>query len=175
MDSPTKKTINEHSKLLTENYENIEIDISSNKIIFYIDKVILISKLIDGNFPDYKRVIPKENKNTLKVDRLSFSLAVDRVSTITTDKLPVIKLKIMNNMVNLTSVNNENGTATEDINVNYSGDEMEIGFNSKYILEMINNLEDEIVILDFKDSASPVIAKEESNPNLIYVLMPMRV
>ena len=81
----------------------------------------------------------------------------------------------MNNMVNLTSVNNESGTATEDINVNYSGDEIEIGFNSKYILEMINNLEDETVILDFKDSASPVIAKEESNPNLIYVLMPMRV
>ena len=120
-------------------------------------------------------VIPKENKNTLKVDRLSFSLAVDRVSTITTDKLPVIKLKIMNNMVNLTSVNNESGTATEDMNVNYSGDEIEIGFNSKYILEMINNLEDETVILEFKDSASPVIAKEESNPNLIYVLMPMRV
>ena len=120
-------------------------------------------------------MIPKENKNTLKVDRQSFSFAVDRVSTITTDKLPVIKFKIMNNIANLSSVNNENGTATEDINVNYSGDEMEIGFNSKYILEMINNLEDEIIILDFKDSTSPVIAKEESNPILIYVLMPMRV
>ena len=81
----------------------------------------------------------------------------------------------MNNMVNLTSVNNESGTATEDMNVNYSGDEIEIGFNSKYILEMINNLEDEMIILNFKDSISPVIAKEESNPNLIYVLMPMRV
>ena len=153
----------------------VKINVNSNKIVFFVGESILISKLIDGNFPEYKRVIPKENKNTLKVDRLSFSLAVDRVSTITTDKLPVIKLKIMDNMVNLTSVNNENGTATEDINVNFSGDEMEIGFNSKYILEMINNLEDEIITLDFKDSASPVIATEESNPNLIYVLMPMRV
>ena len=170
-----KKTVNELYKLLSDFDGLVKINLSSNKIVFFVGESILISKLIDGNFPDYKRVIPKENKNTLKVDRLSFSLAVDRVSTITTDKLPVIKLKIMNNMVNLTSVNNESGTATEDINVNYSGDEIEIGFNSKYILEMINNLEDETVILDFKDSASPVIAKEESNPNLIYVLMPMRV
>ena len=170
-----KKTVNELHKLLSDFDGLVKINLSSNKIVFFVGESILISKLIDGNFPDYKRVIPKENKNTLKVDRNSFSLAVDRVSTITTDKLPVIKLKIMNNMVNLTSVNNENGTATEDINVNYSGEEMEIGFNSKYILEMINNLEDETIILDFKDSASPVIAKEESNPDLIYVLMPMRV
>ena len=170
-----KKTVNELYKLLSDFDGSVKINLSSNKIVFFVGESILISKLIDGNFPDYKRVIPKENKNTLKVDRLSFSLAVDRVSTITTDKLPVIKLKIMNNMVNLTSVNNESGTATEDMNVNYSGDEIEIGFNSKYILEMINNLEDETVILEFKDSASPVIAKEESNPNLIYVLMPMRV
>ena len=77
--------------------------------------------------------------------------------------------------MNMSSTNTESGTATEDIVINYQGDEMEIGFNSKYILEMINNLEDETVILEFKDSASPVIAKEESNPNLIYVLMPMRV
>ena len=170
-----KKTVNELYKLLSDFDGSVKINVNSNKIVFFVGESILISKLIDGNFPDYKRVIPKENKNTLKVDRLSFSLAVDRVSTITTDKLPVIKLKIMNNMVNLTSVNNESGTATEDINVNYSGDEIEIGFNSKYILEMINNLEDETIILDFKDSASPVIAKEESNPDLIYVLMPMRV
>ena len=170
-----KKTVNELYKLLSDFDGIVKINLNSNKIVFFVGESILISKLIDGNFPDYKRVIPKENKNTLKVDRQSFSLAVDRVSTITTDKLPVIKFKIMNNIVNLSSVNNENGTATEDINVNYSGEEMEIGFNSKYILEMINNLEDEVINLDFKDSASPVIAKEESNPDLIYVLMPMRV
>jgi DNA polymerase-3 subunit beta len=77
--------------------------------------------------------------------------------------------------MNLSSVNIESGTATEDIITNYSGDEIEIGFNSKYMLEMINNLEDDEILLNFKDSASPVIAIEDSNPELIYVLMPMRV
>lgn len=170
-----KKTINELCKLLADCHEEIKIDLNSNKIIFFINDSILISKLIDGNFPDYKRVIPINNDYILKVDRSNFSFAVDRVSTITNEKLPIIKLKLMNNLVNLSSVNSENGMATEDVIAEYTGEEMDIGFNSKYILEMINNLEDEKIILKFKDSSSPVTTCEESNPNLIYVLMPMRV
>ena len=170
-----KKTVNELYKLLTDSNDVVKINLNSNKIIFFIDQTILVSKLIDGSFPDYRRVIPKENKNILKINRQSFSLAVDRVSTITSDKSPVIKFKLLKNLMNMSSVNNENGTATEDITTIYSGDEIEIGFNSKYILEMINNLEDDEIILKFKDSASPVTSMEESNPNLIYVLMPMRV
>ena len=170
-----KKTINELCKLLTECNEEIKIDLSSNKIIFFIDDSILISKLIDGNFPDYKRVIPDGNNNILKINRNNFSFAVDRVSTITNEKLPVIKFKMIKNLINLSSVNSENGMATEDVPAEYNGKEMDIGFNSKYILEMINNLEDQEIILNFKDSSSPVTAYEESNPNLIYVLMPMRV
>ena len=170
-----KKTVNELYKLLTDSNDLVKINLNSNKIIFFIDQTILVSKLIDGSFPDYRRVIPKENKNILKINRQSFSLAVDRVSTITSDKSPVIKFKLLKNLINLSSVNNENGTATEDITAIYSGDEIEIGFNSKYILEMINNLEDDEIILKFKDSASPATSMEKSNPNLIYVLMPMRV
>jgi DNA polymerase-3 subunit beta len=170
-----KKTINELCKLLAECDEEIKIDLNSNKIIFFINNSILISKLIDGNFPDYKRVIPKDNDNFLKINRSNFSFAVDRVSTITNEKLPVIKFKLMKNLINLSSANNENGMATEDVIAEYGGKEMDIGFNSKYILEMINNLEDQEIILNFKDSSSPVIAHEESNPNLVYVLMPMRV
>ena len=170
-----KKTVNELHKLLIDFTDSIKIKLNSNKIVFFIGESILISKLIDGNFPDYKRVIPKDNNNFLKVNRQEFSLAVDRVSTITSDKSPVIKLKLLKNIMNLSSVNSENGTATEDIETEYSGTEIEIGFNSKYILEMINNLEDEDITLNFKDSSSPVIAKEESNQDLVYVLMPMRV
>ena len=170
-----KKTINELSKLLIDVDSLVKINLSSNKIVFFVENSVLISKLIDGNFPDYKRVIPTNNNNILKVNRQDLSLAVDRVSTITNDKLPVIKFKILNNIMNLSSVNSENGMATEDIITQYSGEEIEIGFNSKYILEMINNLEDDNITLSFKDSASPVTASEESNPDLIYVLMPMRV
>ena len=170
-----KKTVNELFKILADYEGLIKINLNSNKIVFFVGESILISKLIDGNFPDYKRVIPTDNNNILKVNRQDLSFAIDRVSTIVSDKLPVIKLKIMNNLMNLSSANNENGTATEDIVVKYDGDEMDIGFNSKYILEMINNLEDDNIILKFKDSSSPVTASEASNPNLIYVLMPMRV
>ena len=170
-----KKTVNEIYKLLVDFDGSIKINLNSNKIVFYIGESILISKLIDGNFPDYKRVIPKDNNNILKVNRQEFSHAVDRVSTITSDKSPVIKFKLFNNLMNMSSVNSENGTATEDITTDYNGEEIEIGFNSKYILEMINNLDDSEIILNFKDSSSPVMAQELSNPSLVYVLMPMRV
>ena len=170
-----KKTVNELYKLLTDYDGSIKINLNSNKIVFFIGRSILMSKLIDGNFPDYRKVIPVDNHNILKINRQSFSSAVDRVSTITTEKSPIIKFKLLNNVINLSSFNSESGTATEDIVTEYKGDEIEIGFNSKYILEMINNLQDEEIIINLKDSVSPISATEESNPNLIYVLMPMRV
>ena len=170
-----KKTINELYKILADFDGTIKINLNSNKIVFFINKSILISKLIDGNFPDYRRVIPKDNNNILKINRQAFSFAVDRVSTVADNKSPIIKFKLLKNIMNMSSANNENGAATEDIANVYSGDEIEIGFNSKYILEMINNLEDEEIILNFKDSSSPMTATESSNPDLIYVLMPMRV
>ena len=170
-----KKTIYELSKLLSEIDEDIEIIISSNKIIFFIDNLIFISKLIDGTFPDYKRVIPENNHNLLEVNREKLLAAVDRVSTIANEKSPVIKLKLLKDIINLNTANNENSTATEDINLTYSGDEFEIGFNSKYIMDIVNNLEDEIISINLKDSSGPITAKEKSHSNLVYVLMPMRV
>tara|TARA_Y100000590_G_scaffold406991_1_gene496813 strand:- start:372 stop:1487 length:1116 start_codon:yes stop_codon:yes gene_type:complete len=170
-----KKTINELSKLLAEYSGEIEINLTSNKIVFFINESILISKLIDGNFPDYKRVIPGENNNVLKLNRLNFSAAVDRVSTINSDKLPIVKLKLLNNIMNISTSNTDNGTATEDIETEYNGDEIEIGFNSKYVLDIVNNLEDEEIHLSFKDNSSPITATEKSNEKLIYVLMPMRI
>ena len=170
-----KKTIYELSKLLSELDEDIEINISSTKIVFYIDNLIFISKLIDGTFPDYKRVIPIDNNNVVEINRHKLLSAVDRVSTIANEKSPVIKFKFLKNIINLNSVNLENSTATEDINLDYNGDEFEIGFNSKYIMDIINNLEDDTIFLKLKDGSSPIIAYEKSNTNLIYVLMPMRV
>ena len=100
---------------------------------------------------------------------------MDRVSTITDERSPAIKFKLLRNIMNMTSADSESGLATEDIVTEYSGEEFEVGFNSKYILEMINSLEDDNVILSFNDASSPVIATEQSNPDLIYVLMPMRI
>ncbi len=170
-----KKTIYELTKLLSEVDQEIEISISANKIIFFIGNIVLLSKLIDGSFPDYKRVIPKDNLNVLEVNREKLLSAVDRVSTIANEKSPVIKFKILNNILNLNTDNNESSTASEDLPIKYDGDNIEIGFNSKYIMDIINNLEDEKISIFLKDNSSPIIAKEKSNSNLVYVLMPMRV
>tara|TARA_A100001011_G_C14291303_1_gene836314 strand:+ start:1508 stop:2623 length:1116 start_codon:yes stop_codon:yes gene_type:complete len=170
-----KKTIYELSKLLSEIDIEVKISISSNKIVFVVGDIIFISKLIDGSFPDYKRVIPNENNNVLKINRDKLLSAVDRVSTIANEKSPVIKFKLLHNVLNLNTINNESSTASEDLTTNYEGDEIEIGFNSKYIMDIVNNLEDNEISINLKDSTSPVIAQENSNTNLVYVLMPMRV
>ena len=137
--------------------------------------MILISKLIDGTFPDYKRVIPKNNNENLLVNRLNLLSAVDRVSTIVNEKSPVIKFKLFKNLVNLSTFNKDNSSATEDIEADYEGKEIEIGFNAKYIMDMLENLKENEIQLSFMDNSSPIIAKEKTNPDLIYVLMPMRV
>ena len=111
----------------------------------------------------------------LLADRQKFSEAVDRVSTITSEKSRAIKFRLLDNLINMTSTDSENGTATEDITVEYKGEEVEIGFNSKYILEMINQLDHDKLIFEFNDTNSPLIIKESSNNDLLYVLMPMRV
>ncbi len=170
-----KKTIFELSKLLSDTDQDIEINLSSNKVVFLFDNLTFISKLIDGTFPDYNRVIPKENNNIVRVNRQKLLAAVDRVSTIANEKSPVIKFKFLKNIINLNTVNNENSTATEDISLEYDGSEFDIGFNSKYIMDIVNNLEDEEISINLKDNSSPILAQENSNSNLVYVLMPMRV
>tara|TARA_B100001057_G_C22782964_1_gene924404 strand:+ start:31 stop:1146 length:1116 start_codon:yes stop_codon:yes gene_type:complete len=170
-----KKTIYELSKLLSEIDTDVKISISSNKIVFIIGDIVFISKLIDGSFPDYKRVIPIDNTNILKINRGKLLSAVDRVSTIANEKSPVIKFKLIQNILNLNTINNESSTASEDLKINYKGDEIEIGFNSKYIMDIINSLDDDEISISLKDNTSPVTAQENSNSNLVYVLMPMRV
>ncbi len=170
-----KKTIYELSKLLSEIDKDVNISISSNKVTFIIGNIVFISKLIDGSFPDYKRVIPNENSNILKINRDKLLSAVDRVSTIANEKSPVIKFKLLENILNLNTINTESSTASEDLKISYVGDEIEIGFNSKYIMDIVNNLEDEEILIYLKDNTSPVIIKENSKADLVYVLMPMRV
>ena len=120
-------------------------------------------------------ISPPDNNNTLEVDRDKLLSAVDRVSTIANDKSPVIKFKLLKDIINLNTINTDNSTATEDLNFEYNGEELEIGFNSKYIMDIVNNLDDDKITLKLKDGSSPITAQEKSNTNLIYVLMPMRV
>ena len=117
----------------------------------------------------------KNNNENLYINRSNLLSAVDRVSTIVNEKSPVIKFKLFKNLVNLSTVNKDNSSATEDIEANFDGKEIEIGFNSKYIMDMLENLKENEIQISFMDNSSPIIAQEKSNPDLIYVLMPMRV
>ena len=136
--------------------KDVQISISSNKIVFSLGKITFISKLIDGSFPDYKRVIPNDNSNILKINREMLLSAVDRVSTIANEKSPVIKFKLLQNVLNLNTINNENSTASEDLKIDYNGDNIEIGFNSKYIMDIVNNLEDDEISINLKDKSEGI-------------------
>ena len=110
--------------------------------------------------------------NNLKVNRLNLLSAVDRVSTIANDNSPSIKFKLIKDLINLSSINNENSTATEDLIAEYKGDEIEIGFNSRYIMDILDNLEREEILISFKDNSSPIIIEEKVVSKNAYVLMP---
>ena len=109
------------------------------------------------------------------INRENLLSAVDRVSTIANEKSPSIKFKLLENLINLSSVNSENSTATEDIEANYEGDEIEIGFNARYIMDILDNLEAKEIKISFNDNSSPIVIKEKINTYNVFVLMPMRV
>ena len=109
------------------------------------------------------------------INRENLLSAVDRVSTIANEKSPSIKFKLLENLINLSSVNNENSTATEDIKANYNGSEIEIGFNSRYVMDILDNLEGKDIKISFNDNSNPIIIQEKIESDNVYVLMPMRV
>ena len=170
-----RKTVGELHKLIEESNDSVEVALSETRIRFAFDSTILTSKLIDGTFPDYERVIPSGNDKTMSVDRRSFSAAVDRVSTISTEKSRAVKLVIANGSLTLTANSPDAGSAEEEIEVEYDGPAMEIGFNSRYLLDVAQQIEGEMAVLSLSDSASPTIVQEAARGDALYVLMPMRV
>lgn len=170
-----RKTVGELQKLIEESNASVEVSLSETRIRFAFDSTILTSKLIDGTFPDYERVIPSGNDKTMSVDRRSFSAAVDRVSTISTEKSRAVKLIIANGSLTLTANSPDAGSAEEEIEVDYEGPTLEIGFNSRYLLDVAQQIEGDQAVLSLSDSASPTVVQEASHGDALYVLMPMRV
>ena len=170
-----RKTVNELRKLIDETVEDIELALSDAKVRFAFDDVELVSKLIDGTFPDYDRVIPTGNDKTLDVDCGDFAAAVDRVATISTEKSRAVKLHAENGVVTLSASSPESGTATEEIEVDYSQDAIEIGFNARYLLDIAQQIEGETAQFSMADAASPTVIRDIDDPSALYVLMPMRV
>ncbi len=170
-----RKTVSEIRKLLEEQVGDVEISVSETKIKVASGDTVLLSKLIDGTFPDYERVIPASNDKTLSVNAKSFMDAVDRVSTIATEKTRAVRLSLKPNKINLSASSPEAGNAEEEIEGSYGADTMDIGFNSRYVLEMMGQLEGDSVQFLFSDPAAPVVVRDPSDVGALYVLMPMRV
>ena len=170
-----RKTVNELRKLLDESEEAVSVSLSDTRIRFSFGTALLTSKLIDGTFPDYERVIPSGNDKNVRVRCQSFREAVDRVSTISSEKSRAVKLTIANGAITLSASSAENDTATEEVEIDYGGPELEIGFNSRYLLDIAQQIEGENANISLADSASPTVLSDVSDSSALYVLMPMRV
>ena len=170
-----RKTVTELRKLLDESESAVDISLSETRICFAFDTTVLTSKLIDGTFPDYERVIPVGNDKVLTVDCGSFASAVDRVSTISTEKSRAVKMALKDGSMVLSATSAENGSAIEEIEVEYPGPGIEIGFNSRYLLDIAQQIEGESAQFTMADAASPTIVQDVSDTSALYVLMPMRV
>lgn len=170
-----RKTILELRRLLESDEEVVEISTSESKVRFSLGRATLTSKVIDGTFPDYERVIPRNNEHLMTVDNAEFARAVDRVSTMAVERLRPIKLTMTTNDLLLSFQNQDTqNEAREEIEVQYDAPEVSIGFNAKYLLDITSQITSEAQFY-FNDSASPTLVKDASDPNSIYVIMPLRV
>ncbi|MGB0681500.1 MAG: DNA polymerase III subunit beta [Magnetovibrionaceae bacterium] len=170
-----RKTVAELRKLLDEADGDIAVALSETKIRFAFGEAVLTSKLIDGTFPDYERVIPTESDKHWEVERKDLTEAVDRVSAISSEKSRAVKLTISADTLTLTANSPENGSATEEIGISYGGESLEIGFNSRYLLDMAQQIEGQAARFSMSDAASPTVMSEVGDSSAVFVLMPMRV
>ena len=169
-----RKTVGELRKLLEEAADTIEISLTESKIRFAFDHIVLTSKLIDGTFPNYEQVIPTGNNKIVEVNPKLFSNAIDRVSTISDGKSRAVKIALNSKVMTLSANSPESGSATEDIEVN-SNDNLEIGFNARYLLDITSQIEGDGCRITLADAASPTIIEDTSDSSALYVLMPLRV
>jgi DNA polymerase-3 subunit beta len=170
-----RKTVNELRKLLDDDSASIAVSVSETKVRFATPGVTLTSKVIDGTFPDYSRVIPLGNARRLEVDAAEFAKAVDRVATVSSERSRAVKLALDEDRLVLSVTAPDSGNAEEELAVAYSDERLEIGFNAKYLLEIANQVDRENAVFLFNSSGDPTLMREGNDTSAIYVVMPMRV
>jgi len=170
-----RKTVIELIKLLDDSDEDVQIELSSNQVNFSFANIKLISKVIDGKFPDYNRVIPNGHQNTFTTERLGVLLAMQRASILSNEKYRGIRMVLSENNLKLISTNSDQEEAEEELEVNYSGDKLDIGFNVTYLIDVLNNTTSEQVTFSFADANSSCLVTVPNNAHYKYVVMPMRI
>jgi DNA polymerase-3 subunit beta len=170
-----RKTVAEVQRLVDDAGEEVKVELSATKIRFSLGNAVLTSKLIDGTFPDYGRVIPAGNDKTLVVDKGEFVSAVDRVSTVSSERGRAVKLALTDGRLTLSVINPDSGSATEELEVEYGAEALDIGFNGRYLLDILQQIEGEKARLKLADPGSPTLIEDMEAAGALYVLMPMRV
>lgn len=169
-----RKTIGEITKLLTENTGDVSLSLSANQIRFALGNVELSSRLIDGTYPDYEKVIPAGNSRSMIATAKALSDVIERVSVVS-EKSRGIKLNIKENLLLVSAAATDEGSAEDELDIQYTGDEIEIGFNYRYLLDILAQIKGEQAEMRFEDGVSPVILQDVKDVDTLYVLMPMRV
>lgn len=170
-----RKTVIELIKLLDDSDEEVTIEVGTGQVNFSFGEIRLITKVIDGKFPDYSRVIPVGHQNSFTADRLSILLSMQRASILSNEKYRGIRMVLGHNNLRLISTNSEQEEAEEDLEIAYSGDPLDIGFNVTYMIDVLNNVDSENIVFSFADANSSCLVTVPGNDSYRYVVMPMRI
>ncbi len=170
-----RKTVGELRKLLDDDDMDIAVSVSETKVRFATPDITLTSKVIDGTFPDYTRVIPQGNTRKLEVDAAEFAQAVDRVATVSSERSRAVKLQLDGDKLVLSVNAPDSGAAEEELAVAYGDERLEIGFNAKYLLEIASQVDRENAVFLFNSAGDPTLMREGNDQSAVYVVMPMRV
>ena len=170
-----RKAVAEIRRLIDGFDGQIGISATESKIVFTAGRAVLTTKLIDGSFPDYARVIPQGNDKTLTVNNVALEKAVDRVATVSAERSRSVKMSLEEDRVILTVNHAETGHGVEEVEGEYASDAMEIGFNARYLLDVSQQIDGDDIVFDFNDPASPALVRDPADPSSRYVLMPLRV
>ncbi|MGK7661744.1 MULTISPECIES: DNA polymerase III subunit beta [unclassified Marinovum] len=170
-----RKTVGELRKLLDDDDMEIAVSVSETKVRFATPDIMLTSKVIDGTFPDYTRVIPQGNTRKLEVDASDFARAVDRVATVSSERSRAVKMALDEDRLVLSVNAPDSGAAEEELAVAYCDERLEIGFNAKYLLEIASQVDRENAVFMFNSAGDPTLMREGNDTSAVYVVMPMRV
>ena len=155
--------------------QNIKISNNKSKVKFETNNGVLISKVIDGRFPDYSKVVPRNNDKVLEVKLSEFKNSIERVSTVSSDRKEGLKMSISKDSIQLSVNSPTSGEGIENINVKFNSDDMSISFNSRYLIDISSQIENDSIIIKLKDPSSPVLIKDLSDNRSYHVVMPMKI